>query len=422
MPAPGLALCLSLLLAPPQDGGGAEALAQQLEQRSAARRAQAREAWEQHGWAWLKSRHEQARELLLEQAPEIQEPLMEALWAEAAAEEPSRARLQGLLSLLGESMNAAGADRLAARRRELPADLELNVLEASLRRGGAQASLAAEAALEGGQADRRSRALAMLLRYGRVARSGAWLERPDLAALEPKLVGPALAALAERDGLPDDFRLPEAAFDLRHPDWMRGVMELLQVRPDRRAEAFLTEVAVMAAADPEDRRLALAAAEVAAAEFPWRRILRELDSFLDDYPTDPVAEDIAWTLHRLGSRAGTSYLTAELKAAVKANPGDYRSRFRMGTRYVELSMFKEAYKEFRTAIQDLEGTPQYTRIDRQTWVTASRAACGSRHFPEGLDWLKNARMSPRQLEEYRELPEFEAALAKPAFKKVFGVQ
>jgi len=135
-----------------------------------------------------------------------------------------------------------------------------------------------------------------------------------------------------------------------------------------------------------------------------------------------LAEATAWSLHRLGSKKGTGFLTADMKAAVRANPSDYRSRFRLGTRYVELDLFKEAYREFKSGISDLQGPPQYTRVDRSTWVDASRAACGSRHFSEGLEWLKNARMSPRELEKYRALPEFESALAKPSFKKVFGVQ
>ena len=135
-----------------------------------------------------------------------------------------------------------------------------------------------------------------------------------------------------------------------------------------------------------------------------------------------MAEDIAWTLHRLESKKGSSFLTAEMRAGVKANPSDYRSRFRLGARYVDMAMFKDGFKEFKAGIQDLQGTPQYTRIDRLTWVSAARAACGSRRYTEGLEWLKNARMSPRELEEYRALPEFEDALAKPAFKKVFGIQ
>ncbi|MBC8330005.1 MAG: hypothetical protein ISR76_03760 [Planctomycetes bacterium] len=417
----GLALLAPLICASPQEGG-AEAMASQLAERSAERRAVAVRTWQEHGEAWLAAADEQARGFLLERSPEIQEPLMAALWAEAATEVPAPERIQALLGLLGESMNGAGADRLVRGRPRLPASMRLAAVEAALKRGSGAAELAAEGYLRTGRPEERSRALRILLSFGGASHAAAWLEPAPWAELDLAQVGSGLQALALRQALPEDFRLPEAAFALRHPQMIRGVLAVLEKRPDRLSEEFLGEIALMAAAEEQDRRRALAAIEVAAPEFRWRRVIRDLESFLDGVGNDPMAEDIAWTLHRLESKKGSSFLTAEMRAGVKANPSDYRSRFRLGARYVDMAMFKDGFKEFKAGIQDLQGTPQYTRIDRLTWVSAARAACGSRRYTEGLEWLKNARMSPRELEEYRALPEFEDALAKPAFKKVFGIQ
>jgi hypothetical protein len=420
---------LALLLAAPalQDPpSGAEAWVEQLAERTAVRRAAAREAWPALGAAWLELDPGAARGGLLEQlrelAPEVQEPALAALWAEAAAEQPATRRMRALLDLLGEVMNPAGAERLAAGRGRLPSSLRLDALEAALRGGSLAAGRAAAADLDGDPLTA-GHALSMLLRYGPAERAEGWLAAAQLAQLDLGRLGAALTALAGRADLPEGFTLPETAFELRHSAFVRGALELLAVRPDRRAEDFVSAAARLVAADPSDRRLALDVAETAQAEqFPWRRILRELDSHLEDHPEDPLAEDVAWTLHRLGSRAGTSWLTDDLKDAVKANPRDYRARFRLGERYVALGMFKEGYREYREGIEELEGTPQFSRIDRETWLTAARAACGGRQYSDGLEWLTNARMSPRQLEPYRELPEFESALTKKDFRKLFGLQ
>jgi len=247
MLAAGLALLTPLLIAPPQDGG-AEAMARQLAERSAEQRAQAVRAWQEHGEAWLSTANDRAREKLLERAPAIQEPLMLALWAESSRPEPGMERIQGLLELLGQSMNAAGADRLVLAQPRLPQAMRLAAVEAALQRRSGLAESAALDFLATGRPEERSRALRVLLSHGDPARAGGWLSTAPLAELDLAQVGRGLQALAGREELPAEFAMPEAVYDLRHPDMIRGTLAVLVLRPDRRAETYLGEIAVMAAA------------------------------------------------------------------------------------------------------------------------------------------------------------------------------
>ncbi|RMH03629.1 MAG: hypothetical protein D6702_05475, partial [Planctomycetota bacterium] len=292
----------------------------------------------------------------------------------------------------------------------------------ALARGGRLAEPALDRFLRRGTAAERGRALRALLAHGRADRAAERLAAVQPPEVSPADLGAGLAALAARPDLPENFVLPEDLLSRTEPEVVAGVLALLRVRPDRRAEERVAEAAAATDLAAEARRLALAVAEDGWRRFRWRRAQRTLERHLEDHPEDPLAEEVAWTLHRMDSRAGARFLTEPLEEAVRANGDDYRARFRLGSRLVELGDFDAAYREFRTGLKLVEAFGRGSRVDRSTWLDAARAACGSRHYGEGLDWLRGARMSPRQLEPYRDLPEFAGALKKSSFRKLFGLE
>ena len=406
-----------------ETGSGVEGVLGALRDRSTMRRDAARAAWEQHGSAYLEEPGAEERIApLLEHAPEIQEAVLRELRNWLAAEEPDPARGDALLQLLGRTMSAAGADRLAALLPELPSGQRQSGLLFSVSRGGIRGVQIAERWLRGGSVTERQTAIDALLRHGEASRAAAWLAQVPVEDVDPAVLGAALGALAQRAELPQEFQVPEALLRDGPPAFRLGVLQLLAARPVAQAESYAGAIAVLRSEDAEVRRAALTVLEAGAEPFRWRAAPKDLADFLDTYPTDPLAEDVAWALHRMGHRDGARYLVAGPEAALRANPKDYRARMRLGRTYVELGKFRDAYKEYRTAIQDIEGTQSYRNVDALNWLFAARAAAGARRYSDGAEWLEQARMSPKELEPYRDLPEFQGALNKPAFRRLFGLE
>ena len=394
---------------------GIETLAETLRTSTLERRKAAQEEWARHGQGYLRAPSSNGLERFAPFAPEIQMPML----AELDARIISGDSLSPVLSALSATMNAAGADRLLARIALVSHEDGSRILLDALGAGSLQGIQLAES-LIASQGPLRPVGFQALLTYGEPEFLSSWLEDADTQGGEHHSLGQGLQALALRQELPEDFSLPAKFFQVTDPALQKGVLSILKVRPDRQAEELVTEIAEDALSNPELRKLALETAVLASSEFPWRRLARRLGAILRT-ENDPLIEEIAWTAHALGEKSGAKYLLNDLEDAVKKNPRDWRPRLRLAKRQVDLSDFSGGYKEFRRVVQLVRGSPSFARLDSEDWFYGARAACGSRHFNEGAEWLDNARMSPRQLRAYSHLPEFEDALTKSTFKKKFGL-
>ena len=404
-----------------QGSSGFEALQAQLAEIAASRRIAARNAWEQHGLAYLNKPSKQSLAPLLAAAPEIQEVLLDEIRLRLADHSASGMRTRSdLIAAMAASISPSGADLLLGL---IPSLGDLNAraaLVASASGGSTAAPVFAFGLLTTGNSPlRRLAASEVLLEFGPVHDAEKWLPLIPLGIADTNL-GLALSSYASRPLLPAKLTLPDTFWSITNPELLHGLMELLKAIPNRHAEELVSAVAMDSAAPQELRLLALQVCESSASQFHWRRILRSFTQVLRKRE-DSLCEDIAWVTHRLGDKAGAKYLLRVPETKLKANPKSWRLQIELATVLVELGNFSRAYKEFHKAVDTVEGTRSYQSIRRNTWLVGARAACGSRHYTDGEDWLSNAQMSSRELAEYIDYPEFEDALRKPGIRKKFGL-
>ena len=86
---------------------------------------------------------------------------------------------------------------------------------------------------------------------------------------------------------------------------------------------------------------------------------------------------------------------------------------------VNVDEHKDGYRTFKEGI----GLANLNRgrLSDLDWVWASRAAAGSRKYEEAGAWLAKAGLSPKELEPFAELPEFEDCRLKSPFRRLFGL-
>ncbi|HEX9793076.1 MAG TPA: hypothetical protein VGC54_03755 [Planctomycetota bacterium] len=412
--------CATQAPAPPPGGDGIEALLAALRERTAGRREAARAGWTEHGRAFLAEPEGSARTALKVFAPEIQEPVLAELEQSLGAADAADRPLLPFVTLLAETMNASGALRLADHLAKLPLPVRTAAIAAVGARGDALALQRLDALLRQGETPQREAALVALLTNGAVAGAATWLAANPPGSLGTDALSLGLERLAERE-LPQDFRLPAGIFGLRSDRLGSATVALLRTVPDPDSEAFLLGTALDARRESEVRRGALKALEAAALAFRWRESEKQLKELLEDRPSDALAGDAAWVLHRLGVREGSKFLVAGLEADVRARKEDYRAHFALGERLVDMGEFADAYRSYKAGIEIVEGTPRENRIPPRDWLYASRAGAGARRLRDAGDWLEKTRMSPSELQPFRDLPEFAAVTGKQPFKRLFGL-
>ncbi|HBF23273.1 MAG TPA: hypothetical protein DDW23_05585 [Planctomycetes bacterium] len=423
-------IILAPLLVMPLQGspsGSLEKLAGIIAEKTAERRSQASEAWDTHGQKWLTGGNEASLDALLIISPEIQGPTFEAL-ARTFAEQTdpkylyhNPTILSRYIHLLENSMNPAGANLLVGFLSQFPDNTKNIALRASANCGSTAAIDLAESWTTSKKPDLASEGLRILLLHGPPEKIAHKLEDAQAADLPPGNFATILEALAKRK-LPPDFELPLRL--LRSTDFpiAGGIIAILEAHPDNRAEDFLLNIFLELDSPMEMRYRTLAIFEDNAKDFRWRKGERRLSEFLRKDAKGELAENVAWTLHRIGNREGSKYLLAELKEEAEANPRDWRIQLGYARRLVDLESFSDAYKIYRFQFERLEKTPEIFRVNNSDWLWAARAAAGARRPADAGKWLGRARMSPSELRSYRDLPEFEPYLAKQPFKRLFGIR
>ena len=131
-----------------------------------------------------------------------------------------------------------------------------------------------------------------------------------------------------------------------------------------------------------------------------------------------MAEEAAWTLHRLDDKAGARFLLDAPEEQVKRNKNDWRAHLALGEMQVRLSEFRDGFRTYEDAIRLAEVSRG--RLQASDWLYASRSAADSRKEKEAGEWLARTRMSPSELAPYRGLPEFADLLDQEPFDRLFG--
>lgn len=411
-----LLLLLSLCL--PAQSGGVEAILEKLVRTTAADRERASQVWEAHGPLWLLDPTPSHFAPLAAEIPAIQEPLLLKLEEHLGLGKDATRVL--LLSTLQRVLSPSGAERLVDLVADLPPSIRIEAYRAALARGSRGALPLTETWLT--EPATATSAFFVLAESGPLVRAAQWIDAVANTIPPDPNLSAALELLAERHDGTTQLNLPKAWLDSRQPQLIQGVLRFLTAYPSRHAEALVLEAFLEIDFPGVTRSLALNLANAQTKKFHWPRVKRMFSRHLKSNPNDPLATDLAWTLHSLGDRSGRKFLIGDLEARTRRNPTDWRLKMKLGARLVDLAEFSAAYKEFRPAVLSLKGTPTLGQVQRKEWLAATRAACGSRHFDDGETWLRNARMSPRELAPFRDLPEFEDALKRAAFRRLFGIR
>ncbi|MGB0953642.1 MAG: hypothetical protein ACPG31_10475 [Planctomycetota bacterium] len=419
------ALLLVPLLLPAQNGQGPglESLTEDLATRTAARRQAAEQAWTEHGKAYLAQPARATMEPLLAFAPEVQEPILQAIRTEIAVEKPQADRLHNLLLLLARCQNAGGAARLWDLLPQLPPALQADALRSVVAKGGQRTRGAARKFLQSDRIEMRQAALESLLLHAPAAQTPALLPYLQFQGMNLETMGAVLGELAERD-LPPEFQLPASSYGVVHGVFQAGLVAYLRSHPQEDSEEFLLDRILNRNSNNltvTARTESLHAYEAGAAQFRWRGGIRTLVRELKDLSRSTFSLELAWSLHRLGENAGANYLLAGPEADAKRNPDDWRIQFTLGQLQVELGEFQSAYRNYKKTLDSLEGTPVARRIDPQDYLYAARAAAGAKKSKESGQWLIASRLTTKQLEPYRDLPEFQPYLKKAPFSRLFPV-
>lgn len=397
--------------------GGLDQLEEALRQRTEARRAAAALAWKENSAAYLASPGKEAREALAEHAPEIQGPVLASLRQELGAEDPRQSHVDALITLLDSVANAAGADRLASELPRLPVATRLRAIDVIGRNGGLRSVQALEGMLGDRDDELRNASLLALLRIGDAQQCKSWLARVPAADLSSEQRIEVLGLLTKR-ALPDGFQLPGAWLNLEEPTQAEAVFAFLLAHPDAEVEDPVVEF-VFDRNRPLKLRLdGLRVAEHGARDMRWRDAKRQMGVLLRADDGDPIAEDMAWTLHRLGDKAGARFLLDEPEENLKRNRNDWRAHMELGEIQVRLSEFRDAFRSYEDAIRLADVSRG--RLQPDDWLYAARAAAGARKEREAGEWLARTRMSPSELRPYRNLPEFADLLDQEPFDRLFG--
>lgn len=418
-----------LLLAPlwalPQggQGSGLESLTEDLATRTAARRQAAEQAWAELGAAYLAQPARATMDPLLAHAPEIQEPILAAMKAQLDSATPQADQLHNLLLLLARSQNAGGAARLWQLLPRLPAGLQAEALRFVIESGGQRTRSAARRHLEDASLGLRQAALESLLLHAPLEQVPSLMPYLQFQGMDLESFGATLGELATRD-LPAEFQLPASSYAVKQGAFQAGLVTFLQSHPQEDAEAFLLDRVLNRNGNnlsTEARIQTLHAYEAAAAEFRWRGGIRTLVRELKDMSRSTFSLELAWSLHRLDENAGRNYLLAGPEADAKRNPDDWRTQFTLGQLQVDVGEFNAAYRNYKKTLDSLEGTPAARRIDPMDYLYAARAAAGAKKSKESGQWLIASRLTSKQLEPYRHLPEFQPYLKKAPFSRLFPV-
>ena len=419
-----LLLCAPLACpSPQQPSAGFEKLTASLEQRTAARRAAAEKAWTDHGAAYLAQPARATMDPLLDFSPEIQEPLLRALEQSIRGELTAPDAQVSILQLLARCLNSGGSARLIEILPQLPPTQQASTLRTAIEHGGPRTLSHARTYLDHSTLALRQAALEGLLLQLEPSQLPALVSRFDYAHMDLELFGATLDSLAERD-LPAEFQLPAYTFEQTHRSFIAGVVNFLAQHPQENAEDYLLNRVLDRKSEglsTEAKMESLQAYEAGAHSFRWNTGVRALTRDLKDMARSPFSLEIAWTLHRLGEKAGRSYLLKLPEDIARRNPDDWRAQFTLAQLQVEVSEFQSAYRLYKKTFDSLEGTPVARRVEKWDYFYAARAAAGAKRSKESGQWLVASRLRPEELAPYRDLPEFGPYLKKDPFKRLLKV-
>ena len=205
----------------------------------------------------------------------------------------------------------------------------------------------------------------------------------------------------------------------RRPEVLAAAFDFLAAHPEKERGDWLAERVVDLRLPADLRVAALRAFEAGVPRFRWRDGRRTLFETIEEGPRDAVSEEIAWALHRLGERNAARWLLAPYEEAVEARPNSVTPKLRLARRLMEVGEEGESYRLYKRVFSALEGQGMLRVVQPQDWLWAARAAVAGRHFKEAEAWLEASELTPEQLADAAEWPEFAEVADRSAFRRFF---
>ena len=409
-----------LPLQEPTPANGLHRLAAELTHRTAARRAAAEEAWKVYFPSFHKGDRDKSLQRLLLTAPEIQIPALQWIREQLASDRSTPPPVRSALTLLERVIDSAGAEALFELLPLLSSEDAPLALQICIQNGTKFLHKRAGRFLAGDDVVLARAALLSIVKNADLSTAVSSLADIPAAAVNLATADATLERLTNR---PSDFQsfLPEPWLE----DGFCTPIKLAQfweVHPDSRSEDLLLNWFFNPNQSFATQLTFLKAIEANCAAFRWKKTTRKLSPLLREKKPGPIADELAWALHRLGEKNGDKFLLSGPKERVKLNPEDWRARLALMRIEVQLGVFKDAYKNALRSIDKLDGTRDMRRVTQQDWFYAARAAAGAHKAKQLEVWLLNAKLTPEQIKVARKLPEFERYLGKGAIGGLLTVR
>ena len=400
-----------------------EGLREILVAKSAARIEAANTAWAKDGAQFLESGDRNLMTLFESLQPEIQTPLFASL--DTMLGDPAKSgQVSRALQLLGNVLDHSSAARLLSLLDRLPAGERPKAIYTIIKHGSSATQLETERYIDTTNARLLQSIVEASLLYADVSNILAMSKKIDYERFQADELGAIFGILAEREFNGELFIAP-AAFEITSKEFRVGLLTLLAAYPQPDTAAYFITESIEDGLEPkslEVNRLAVLAFEAGAKVFKWSRHQNKYQRFLKAEPTHRLAEDIAYSLHRMGDRKGTKHLLDKPEQEYRDNNGGWPYAVNLGSMQVKLGLHSEAYHVFDKAYKKgVKNEQVRRRMKRDDFVWAARAAAGAKRPSVAFDWLNASGLSIIELKEVGKYSEFAPYLDRDNFIALFSL-
>jgi hypothetical protein len=400
-----------------------EELRKTLVEKSAARIEAANTAWAKDGAQFLESGDRNLMTMFESLQPEIQTPLFASL-AIMLGDTASLSQVSRVLQLLNSVLDHSSSARLLSLLDKLPASERAKTIYMIIKYGSSATQLEAERYLSTTDARLQQSIVEASLLYADGNNILAMSKKIDYKKFDVSELGAILGILSEREFNGQMFIAPEA-FNVSSKDFRIGLLTLLTAYPQPDTAAYFLRESIENGLEPksiEVSKLAVRAFEAGAKVFKWSRHQNKYQRFLKAEPEHRLAEEIAYSLHRLGDRKGTKHLLDKPEQEYRDNNGEWPYAVSLGTMQVRLGLYSEAYRVFDKAYTKGVKNERVRRsMKRDDFVWAARAAAGAKRPSVAFDWLNSSGLSIYELKDIGKYSEFEPYLDRGNFIALFSL-
>ena len=355
--------------------------------------------------------------------PEIQTPLFASLNT-MLGDSASSGKISRVLQLLNNVLDHSSSARLLLLLDKLPASEKSQVIYAIIKHGSSTTQLQTERYLNTTDVRLLQSIVEASLLYADGSSILSMSEKIDYKKFDVNELGAIFGILSEREFDGQLFIAPEA-FEVTSKEFRIGLLTLLAAYPQPDTAAYFINESIEDGLEPksiEVSRLAILAFEAGAKVFRWSRHQNKYQRLLKAAPEHRLAEDIAYSLHRLGDSKGTKHLLSKPEREYRDNNGEWPYAVNFGSMQVKLGLHSEAYHVFdRAYAKGVKNEQVRRRMKRDDFVWAARAAAGAKRPSVAFDWLNTSGLSINELKEVGKYSEFEPYLDRKNFIALFSL-